>query len=189
MAFPKKRSDEVFENRDLEIEDPEESYSERINFSHEGDVARAIRRVQETGSKEMRPGWFDIKRDKTTGEIIEHKYNTDSREEYIESVNNYIDILIAEIEKNKEIKSKIKELEESKDICYKKWANYEHLWWTRLPRQEKLRFRHMENVLNNELPFYAHYMKEVIKISREITRTLHRLLFKLQYFRLEDGEN
>jgi hypothetical protein len=98
-------------------------------FSHQRDVSRAIARVLETGSVEMKPGYTDFKKDKVSGEMIMSKYHSDTREMFIESVNNYYDICIAEVEKSKDYRKKIDKILDKKKKSYESWAVKEHKHW------------------------------------------------------------
>ena len=193
--MPKQKPREIIEDENIDIIEPETYRGQELKFSHQLDVARAIKRVQDTGSQEMRRGWWDFKKNSMTGEITQQAYHTDVREEYIESVNNFRDILIKEIEDDPETKKKIEELQKQKQELYKSWADKEDEWFSNMPVTAKQNLYreskviHMKGMINSDLHFYTYYMKGMIEISRKITRTLHLLLAEIKYFQVSEGSN
>jgi hypothetical protein len=193
MAFLKKKqiptSEEIIETEDLEISEPEFYRGSEISFSHERDVARVIKKVSDAGCKEMTAGFFDFKKDKNSGQLLESKYHNDSRQEYIESVNSFIDILISEIDSKPEFKKKIEELENQKLKMHKNWAGLEHSWWLKQPPTIRAKIDHMQGSISKTNKYHDFYMNDLVLISRQIVRTLHRLLAELKYFKGTEAEN
>ncbi len=176
------------ETDDMIFMDPENYRGDKDQgFSHQRDVARAIARVLETGSVEMKPGYTDFKRDKNTGEMLMSKYHPDTREMFIESVNNYYDICVAEVEKNKTYKKKIESILKKKTTCYESWAVKENKFWKNLDFKIQKEFLHVTGSIAKDSHFYTQFMIEIIDISRELARQLHLLLDEGKYWKRVGG--
>ena len=174
----------------VKLSDPENwGGNKEDGFSHQKDVSRAIVRVLETGSVEMKPGYTDFKRDKTSGEMIMSKYHPDTREMFIESVNNYYDICIDEVNKSDIYKKKTKEILAKKKKSYESWAVKEHKHWEKLDFRAQKEVLHIKGSIAKDSQFYGQFMSELISISRELARCLHLLLGEGKYWKRVDAMN
>ncbi len=172
------------------LADPENWGGEKDQgFSHQKDVSKAIARVLETGSVEMKPGYTDFKKDKVSGEMIMSKYHADTREMFIESVNNYYDICIAEVNKSQDYTKKIAKILGKKKQSYESWAVKEHKYWEKLDFNAQKNLLHIKGSIAKDSQFYGRFMSELVSISRELARCLHLLLEEGKYWKRVDAMN
>ena len=178
-----------YDNNEIEFDDLENYRGDKVTFNHESDVARAIQRVQKSGSQEMKAGWHEFKKDPRTGDTIVSKYHPDSREEFIESVNSFISILICEIQDSPEFNETIKSLETKKIDRYTYWLKRKNDNYNKLNTRSKMSNPNDPLAIPPNSHYHREYMKDLVSITREIERTLHLLIARLQYFRSSETQD
>jgi len=174
---------------DFELEDLEQFRGEKDQkYSHEASIQKAINRVLETGSKEMSEGWWDFKKDPSSREYLEKKWHPDSREEFISSVKMLRDILVAEIESNKETLDALKEIEDEIDSRYKFWIESEEECYQKMSRVIKEKSLHQRGGLIQNEFWHKNWTAEKIELYRDMSREIFRLLARVKHFRTMDVE-
>jgi translation elongation factor EF-G len=176
------------------MEDPEfeigdvESYGQNNDsgFSHQGLVMTSIRRALENGSKEMKPGWFQNKIDRSGNNV--RTYIEDTRKAFIESVESCLDVMECDIDDDarEEINKLIFDLAELK----KKLNQDEDKEWDLLPRNLKIELTrqgkgNIKGYFNKDKIYYQLYLEESVKVYRQILRSLSRLTKRLDYYKAE----
>ena len=156
------------------------------SFSYSEIVAMAMRRCIESGSKEMKEGYYNRKVDNKGN--LTYVYVPDSRLEFIESVETLKMVLIREfdVEANKNINKLYGILRET----FKAYCKLEEDEWNKLPKQVKIErqrkgmvFR--KNILMQESFYYNSFLEEKVKIMRLIFSELIKLVKRRDDFREE----
>jgi len=173
---------------DFEIGDVEGFSHKDNSFSHSILVMVAMRKVLDTGSKEMRSGWFNEKFDKKGGVI--KTYIEDTRKAFIESVKTCEMIMACDLDKQGEDKLKGIKLSLNEYLSELKKLNTNS--WDTLPDYKKLEYqkdgvKHIKGFLTSPL-LKEEYIKYEIDMYREIFSELNRLTRRLDFYREETFE-
>jgi len=186
MAPPKKPN--IPATNDFEIGDVEDYRTEQDHkFSHQALVMECMRKCIETGSHEMRPGWFNEKVDNhgnTTRSYIE-----DTRKKFISSIKMLKAQMSCDIdtEAEKEIDRFEKELGEEKQ----KLLHDQTKWWNALtPKYRQIAAARGEEVktnlaFNQDMVWFQHWVEEEVACYRAILESLVILTKRLDFYEAE----
>lgn len=175
------------DNDSIEIIDTE-NYRESKDqqFSHQSLVMKAMNRCIETGTKEMRPGYYNEKRDKSGNSVL--VYNPDTRKEFIESVKTAMMIMSCDIDEDY-IKA-VKEIQSNLKKEYESLCNMEKDNWLNANVNTK-RDRWSKGIvliigsLNKNLPYYQQYIEFEVDCYRDIFAELTKLTSRKNFYQEE----
>jgi hypothetical protein len=169
---------------DIEIGDVETYQPQKDNiFSHQSLVMSAMKKALDNGSKEMRPGYFQFKQDKS-GNLI-RTWIEDTRKSFVESVETILMVMSCDIDETseKELNNLYDELKERK----KYYLNLEQTEWSQLNNLIKGNLQSngkgtIPGTFNIEKRFYQMYLDEQVEIYRQIFMCLTRLTKRLDFY-------
>lgn len=180
----------VLTTEDIEIEDPENYRNPELNkFSHQTLVMNALKRVAETGSKELKEGYWNEKIDKNGNHTRE--YVTDTRKEFISSVKTLLMFMDRDYdeEARKVITMLLQRLEERKQF----WLNEEWRFWNTLNdmTQRKLASEGKavsKGFFNPRLQFDNFYFEDETETYRQICTEINKLIKRIGDYESVDFE-
>jgi len=183
-------------NEDFEVIDTEEYKSqEQTEFSHQGLVMMAMKKVVEYGCQEMIQGYYANEQDPKTGKT-KVVYRQDIRKAFIESVKTLRMIMICDFDddaKKKLISSEKGDqtregniMDKLKDAS-KKYMEQQKEWWEKSTEGQKRSYTTqgmgvIDGYLNMNLPFYNQFFMEELEIYREIFEELTMLTNRLNFY-------
>lgn len=170
--------------QDIEIGDVENYQSQKDNvFSHQSLVMSSMKKALENGSKEMRPGYFQFKQDKSGGLI--RTWIEDTRKSFIESVETVLMTMACDIDDiaEKELNELYDELKTKKNY----YINLEQEEWNLLNPIIKNNLTSagkgtIKGSFNIEKRFYQMYLDEQVEIYRQIFMCLTKLTKRLDFY-------
>lgn len=178
---------------EIEILDPEtyRSGSKGETFSHSQLVMFALKKCIESGSVEMREGYFNRKRDRF-GNTVEI-YVPDTRLTFIETVESTIMIMADDIESDPtkdESKKEIKKIQEELKKRKETYLKLEEAQWSNASHQVKQMWQkngktYVPGVLTEFFPYYNYYIVDKIEAYRKIVAELKKLTLRKDYYREE----
>lgn len=169
------------DDNDFQIEDTENWRNPADNkFNHQVLIMKALTRIGETGSKELREGYWNEKTDKNGNTTRE--YHTDTRKEFIGSVKNLI--MFMERDYDEEADTKILALQKKLIDKRNHWLNQEWLYWSSLAESMKKRLAAegkavSKGFFNPKLNFDNYYYDDETDIYREICSEINKLIKRL----------
>lgn len=164
---------DVFEPDDITM------FGKEAEFNHPALVTIAYHNVLKTGAEEMRKGYWETKPDKFGGSNM--KWNEDTRQKYINSVETLKNCMIAKFDK--EAQTKITKLKEQSKQLKEKAKVEEEMWYSRLPIQIKRTISHIPGHLNKDLIFSQNYVDDLVWIYREMFEEIEKLLSRTKYLK------
>ena len=174
---------------DFEIGDVENFSSNKDEqFSHSTLVMSAMKRASESGSKEMKTGWYNTKQDKQGNTI--KTYIDDSRKSFIESVKTCCMIMACDLDE--EAETYIDECLEDIDNKKMELAKLEEQSYSKL--NEGLKVLMKSNGIYNVPGHVSHpELKEhlvwfELEMYRSIFAELSRLTKRLDFFKSQAFE-
>jgi hypothetical protein len=177
-------------NTEIEIGDVESySTSKDGNFSHQSLVMITMRKALETGSKEMRAGWFDYKTDRNGNTL--RIYQEDTRESFISAIESCVMIMICDLdeEAEKDLEEIYNEVETIKTQLITReeieWNTLNHTIRTNLQAAGK---GYIKGYFNKDKRFYQMFLEEKLKLYREIFKVLTRQTKRIDFYEAETFE-
>lgn len=177
---------DIPDNSDFEIGSVENfSSGKDQQFSHSLLVMSSMKKCLETGSKEMREGWFNERIDSQGNQI--KTYIEDTRKAFIESVRSLKMIMAGDLDT--EAKNKIKKYLNNIINKEKELIEYNDEVWNKLNQIEKINYiktgqRHFSKMLSNKI-LINHFIEYELKQWRNIFAELSRLVKRLDYYKSE----
>jgi len=175
---------------DIEIGDVENYSSNKDGgFSHQSLVMKSMNKVIDTGSKEMKAGWFSTKLDRNGNQV--RTYEEDTRLVFISSVETCLMVMECDldIEHRKQIDKLISDKEELKKSLIKQeddeWKNLMPVIKQKLISNGK---GNIMGYLDKDKRFYQIYLEECVNIYREIFKVLTKQTKELDYYASEGWE-
>jgi len=172
---------------DFEVADVENYRGDKLLvFNHQILVMEVLRRLNEAGGHELRPGWFNEKMDRE-GNII-RTYVEDTRLKFIECIKTAMMVMQCDYDKEAEdfVKQCLDELEEEKNkLLESQWKWYQSL--PPRPKQE-LSGQIVKGVFNKDFGWYTKYMELLIECYRAIATELNDLTKRLDFYQIADFE-
>lgn len=174
----------------IEIGDVENYSNSKDNaFSHQVLVMKSMTKVIDSGSKEMRAGWFENKIDKNGNQS--RVYNEDTRLSFISAVESCM--MVMECDLDDECKKEIKKLLDQRDKVKLNMIDEEDKEWNRLLPIVKQRLinagkGNIRGYLDKDKRFYQLYLEECVKIYRDIFKALTNQTKRLDYYAQEGWE-
>jgi len=175
------------DDSDLEIADIENYRGDKLSvFNHQMLVMEVLRRINESGSHELRSGWFNEKMD-SSGSIVK-TYVEDTQKKFIEGVKTAKSVMSCDFDKEaeEEIERLLNCLEEAKkNLLDAQWK-----WFNNLTpnSKEKYRTEIMEGAFNKNLPWFSQYIEYETECYRFIAEELHQLTKRLDFYQIEEFE-
>ena len=175
---------------EIEIGDVENYMPQKDSaFSHQVLVMSSMKRALETGSKEMRPGYYQVKQDMSGG--MTKTWIEDTRKSFVESVETILMTMACDIDETAE-----KELNELYDELKTKkehYINLEQTEWEQLNQVIKGNLQSagkgtIKGSFNIEKRFYQMYLDEQVEIYRQIFMCLTKLTSRLDFYISETFE-
>jgi len=177
-------------DQDIEIGDVETYQPSKDNvFSHQSLVMSSMKKALDNGSREMRPGYFQFKQDKS-GNLI-RTWVEDTRKSFVESVETILMVMACDIdeEAEKELNELYKEMKERKtyylDLEESEWNQLHIVIKTNLTSAGKGTIKGSFNI---EKRFYQMYLEEQVEIYRQIFMCLTKLTKRLDFYVSEEFE-
>ena len=174
----------------FEIQEPENYHSQIQKFSHQALVMECLRRAGESGSHELRSGWFNVKTNPATGESIK-VYIEDTRAKFIESIKSCKMMMVCDFDEEAEVNVNmfIEELNTEK----KQLLTNQTKWFgalARLPRENALSTygEVVQGAFNSNLPWYQKFKEMEVECYRAIFEELNRLTKRLNFYEAENFE-
>jgi len=172
---------------DFEVSDVENYRGDKFQvFNHQILVMEVLRRVNESGSHELRPGWFNEKVDRQGNTI--RSYVEDTRSRFIECVKTAM--MVMDCDYDGESTEFIEECKEelSGEKCKLLKAQWD--WFKSLPPRSKSDSQGMiiEGVFNKDLGWFTKYMELEVECYRAIALELNSLTKRLDFYQTEDFE-
>ena len=176
------------DQQEIEVGDVEGYRSDKLHqFNHQALVMEILRRCAENGSHEMRPGWFNEKRDRT-GNVIK-VYIEDTQQKFSETVATAVAIMACDFdeESSKNIDILEKELKAiTKSLLESQWN-----WWVKKPPIHKSKLEEQgkgiaKEMFNFNLGWYKTLVQEKVRIYRAIFRELNLLTKRIDFYTEED---
>lgn len=172
---------------DFEIVDVENYRGDTENqFSHEALVMTVLRKVLESGSEEMREGYWNEKSDKFGNP--QRVYVADTRKVFTEAVKTAKMFITPDFDETASIN--IKKIEDDLKKNYDKLVELEKEDIENAPnilknarRSRGIYFR--DGFLNKGLPYYQEYIEMEVEAYREIATELNKLAQRLGYYKEE----
>ena len=178
------------EDSNIEIGDVENYSSNKdAGFSHQALVMKAMTKVIDNGSKEMKAGWFSTKLDRNGNQV--RTYEEDTRLVFISCVETCLMVMECDLdlEHRKEINSLIQKKDDLKKLLIEQEDNE---WKNLMPViKQKLISNGKGNVngfLDKDKRFYQIYLEECVTIYRDIFKVLTRQTKELDYYKSEGWE-
>ena len=177
-------------NNDFEIGDVENFGGKKDEqFSHSSLVMSAMRRVTDAGSKELRPGWFNTRKD-SQGHIIQ-TYIEDTRKVFIESVKTCMMVMSCDADENS--RNNIGELLSRIEDKRKELVELNNKSWDELSPIEKINYtkageRHIHGKISHKI-LIDELVEFELEIYREIFCELTDLTKRLDFYKAEIFEN
>ena len=152
-------------------------------FSHSTLVMKAMVRALELGSKELRAGFLQDKRDKF-GNVV-RVYIDDTRKAFCESVRTCEMVMSCDLDKESE--ETLKKIQESLSKFKNNLINREEEDWGKYhsPMRSKLTEKGLgwsKGFLNKNKDYYQEYVEAEVKMHREIFKVLTKLTKRLDFF-------
>jgi len=171
----------------MEIMDVENYRGDKFNvFNHQVLVMEVLRRLNESGAHEFRPGWFNEKIDRNGNTI--RVYIEDTRKKYIECVKTALDVMYCDFDKiaKKNINIYLKNLEIKKERLLESQWN----WYQKLNPEEKEYWsgKIIKGFFNIEIGWYLKFTELEVECYRKIARELHMLTKRLDWYHEEEIE-
>lgn len=157
-------------------------------FSHQSLVMSALQKCLESGSHEMRSGWWNEKRD-MNGNVIK-AYNEDTRKKYVESVKTAIGVMACDFdEEAKEIEDLIEQIKDEKNKLLKE----QNEWYNNLEPHQKDTVKQQYGYIipkffNTNLGWWEAFCEFELNTYRDIFIELNKLSKRLDYYQSEDFE-
>lgn len=176
---------------DIEIIDSETFTGEGDKeFSHQALVMRAMNKCLEAGSKEMRAGFVNEKRDKF-GNIIS-TYIEDSRLTFIECVETLQ--MIMERDLDEVVEGKIKEINDKLNegktkLLKEEKSNFENAEHKLKQFRNTHNIHHRDGRFHTSLYYIQDYIHDQVTASRKIVGELNKLAKRLNDYTDEGIEN
>jgi len=178
---------------ELEIIDPE-SYrgaGKDEVFSHSQLVMMALKKCIESGSMEMREGYYNRKTDRFGNTNI--TYVPDTRLTFIETVESAMMILADDIEDkkdNEEAEKNIKQIMVGLAKKKEKYQNLEEGEWNNANHELKKHWQKsgkmlIPGVLTQFFPYYNYYIMDKVQAYRKIVAELKKLTKRFDYYKEE----
>lgn len=175
---------------DVEIGDVENYQPSKDNiFSHQSLVMSSMKKALDNGSKEMRPGYYQFKSDKSGN--LTRIWIEDTRKSFIESVETILMVMACDIDETaeKELNELYTELKDRKEY----YINLEYNEWNQLNQMIKGNLTSagkgtIKGSFNIEKRFYQMYLDEQVEIYRQIFMCLTRLTKRLDFYVAEVWE-
>ena len=171
---------------DLEIADTDNfGFSKSDAFSHQALVMLALRKCLESGSTELRLGWFNEKTDKQGNTTL--TYIPDTRKAFIESVKSLLMIVACDLDT--EADKKINDLQES--INKKKGELIQKLdnSWNTIGEDGRAIYssKNKEHILGflDYPQFQQDFINFEIDVRREMVAEISRLTKRLDFYKGE----
>lgn len=174
-------------SNDFEVSDVENYRSDKMQvFNHQILVMEVLRKVNEAGSHELRPGYVNTKTDRegnTTRTYIE-----DTRLKFIECIKTAIMVMACDYdtEAGEFIEKCLEELDgEKKKLQKAQWD-----WYGKLAPTPKAELSGLivEGTFNKEFGWYVKYMELEVECYRAIATELNDLTKRLDFYESEDFE-
>lgn len=170
--------------QDGDIIEPEQWRNpEEQQFNHQALVMSAMKKVLDSGSDELREGWWDEKVDKLGN--VRRTWNKDTRKIFIESVRSLL--MVMECDFDDEAKKVITDLISQIEIRRTFWMNEEWKWWSSLnPIQRQQLTKEGKHVVqgyfNKKLDFDNYFFEEEVGLYRQICTELNKLTYRLDFY-------
>lgn len=151
-------------------------------------IFASMRKCFETGAKEMKEGYYNIKFD-ARGNMSSRFWIPDSREEFIESVETLNMIMSRDFDK--EAKEIIKEIREKIKQLFETYCKYEKERWDNLSGEQQQKFEKenggsfIEGKLTANSFYYNRFLNDKVKLMRLIFQSLSELAKRLDDYREE----
>lgn len=194
---------------DIEVLDVEDYRSGKDNeFSHQGLIMMAMRKVVEYGCQELVAGYYNTQEDNRGR--VKIVYKQDTRKAFIESVRTLRMVMICDFDtdaKKTLMKTPAKDKDEKEQdpkpdenlldkIEARKnfWIGKQEEWWIALSQGQRDAQASSGNgviqgYFNMNLPFFHNYFLEELEIYREIFEELTRLTERKGFYVQERYEN
>ena len=146
-------------------------------FSFTSLIMSQMKRCLESGSKEMKEGYWDDMLDKFGN--AKRTYHEDTRKTFIEAVRSLLALMEREYDDDatKNISVLKNKIEERKKF----WLNEEWTWWTKLKIQQQQQLSKqgksvIKGFFNAKLDFDNYFFDEQLQIYREILSEVGKLI-------------
>lgn len=175
----------AMEEREVgDIVEPEEWRNpEEQQFNHQLLVMNAMRKCLDSGSVELREGWWEEKVDKMGN--IHKTWHEDTRRVFVESVKTLIMFMETDYddEAKKIIPELIKKIGERKEY----WLSQEWEWWQSLSVFQKNQLSKegkavVKGFFNRRLDFDNYFFEDETNLYRQICSELNKLTYRLDYY-------
>ena len=170
---------------DIEIYDSENYRGDKDHiFSHQELVMEVLRKVNESGSHELRSGWFNETMDNSGS--IKKVYIEDTRKKFIECVKTAI--MIMECDFDTKAHTETDRCIELLDAERTKLLKEQWDWYNSLPPRYKMNYigKIMEGFFNTEMGWYLKYIETEVECYRAIAKELNYLSKRLDFYRTAD---
>lgn len=174
--------------QDIEIGDVESYRSDKLHlFNHQALVMESLRRCAESGSHEMKNGWFNEKKDRF-GNVVK-VYVEDTQEKFSETVAITASVMSCDFDDDAE--KKIKALEEKLIAKRKELLAGQWKWWSTLNSLQRGKFEEkgmgvIQGMFNFNLVFYKTLVQIKVEIHRAIFKELNLLTKRIDFYQQED---
>jgi len=170
----------------IDVENYSSGGNQNRSFSHSEIVMRSVGKCIEAGSKEMREGYYNTKRDRLGNSI--NIYNMDTRLEFIESIETLKMVLARDYDEDME--KQLKVLDEGLNKCFNDLCNKEKADWNTLNyiEKEKLKkdgYRFIEGIIQDKSFYYNYYLEKKVEVYRKIFSELSKLIKRLDDYQEE----
>jgi len=172
---------------DFEVSDVENYRGDKLQvFNHQILVMESLRKINEAGSHELRPGWFNEKMDRQGNTV--RSYVEDTRSKFIECIKTAM--MNMECDYDKEAEEYINDCIEKLTDEKTKLLNSQWDWFNKLPPNSKAEAQGsvIQGVFNKDLGWYSKYMELEIECYRAIATELHSLTKRLDFYQSEAFE-
>ena len=171
----------------IEIADVENYRGDKLQvFNHQILVMEVLRRVNEAGSHELRPGWINEKMS-PNGNVTK-SYVEDTRKKFIECIQTAMMTMACDYdnEARNYIKRCLKELKEEKERLLKaQWK-----WYIHLAPKYKIEYTGSisQVAFNRDLGWCLKYIEVEVECYRAIGEELNSLTKRLDFYQTADFE-
>lgn len=156
-------------------------------YSHQALIMDVMRRCNEVGCHEMRPGWFNEKVDRGGNTI--RTYIDDTRKQFISSVKMAKIRMACDLdeEAKKEIDGYLQQLDKKREELLADQLK----WWNSLtPKYKMIAMNKGEHVLssfafNQDLIWFQIWVEEEVEIYRLVLESLVKLTKRLDFYEAE----
>lgn len=182
-----KPSEDFSDIGNIEIGDVENFRSDKLQvFNHQVLVMEVLRRVNESGSHELRSGWFNESIDHNGN--VKRVYIEDTRKKYIECVRTAMNTMSCDYDE--EAETTINEFLETLDKEKEKLLKMQWDWYSSLPpkHKEQITGTIIRGMFNIDYGWYLKFIELEVECYRAIAQELNSLTKRLDYYQAEEFE-